>query len=72
MNASARRPGYAAAYRKGWAASARGSALDEAEDRYVARYGRAEHDAWLDGWLDYAAGRPKWHLRDCPDHDACP
>jgi hypothetical protein len=29
-------------------------------------------DATYDGYLDQAAGRPKWHLRDCPDHDRCP
>lgn len=28
-------------------------------------------DAWDSGYLDYAAGRAKWHLLNCPDHDTC-
>lgn len=27
--------------------------------------------AWDDGYLDRAAGRPKWHLTHCRDHDVC-
>ena len=46
------------AYRAGWNASAKidGPSLDAAEDTYLRR-GRtdAQHDAWLAGWLDYAA-----------------
>lgn len=45
------------AYRAGWNASALvdGPTLEPAEDTYLAR-GRtdAQHDAWLDGWTDYA------------------
>ena len=46
------------AYRAGWNASAKidGPSLDAAEDTYLRR-GRtdAQHDAWLAGWIDYAA-----------------
>lgn len=46
------------AYRAGWNASANvdGPMLEDAEDIYLAR-GRSDtqHDAWLDGWHDYAA-----------------
>ena len=30
------------------------------------------NNAWEDGYLDYAAGREKWHLLHCEDHDNCP
>lgn len=47
-------------YNNGWRASANAGGLD------------GDHpEAWEDGYLDYAAGRDKWHLRDCPDHDTC-
>jgi hypothetical protein len=54
-------------YNRGWKASQGGganSALDRADSR-------REPDAWYDGYLDYAADRPKFHSRDCsaPDHD---
>lgn len=39
-----------------------GGALDRADQR-------GEPEAWYDGYLDAAAGREKWHLRDC---DGCP
>lgn len=29
-------------------------------------------DAWLDGYLDFAVGREKWHLYYCPKHDNDP
>lgn len=63
-------------YVKGWAASSRGSDLGAAESRFIARnrvqWSGPEHEAWEDGWLDVAAGREMWHLRDCEDHDNCP
>jgi len=65
---------YHRCYNSGWAASSRfrSGDLTSAEDRYLTRNGYAnmspEHHAWLDGWLDEAAGRDKWHLRDCPNH----
>jgi hypothetical protein len=64
---------YAEAYEKGWRSSAGLGPIDltERESRFTARYGHAREDAWMDGYLDYAAGREKWHLRDCPDHDNC-
>lgn len=27
--------------------------------------------AWDDGYHDYAADRPKWHLAHCQNHEAC-
>lgn len=63
---------YDRAYKRGWASSARAGSLDNCENResYKAEC-HGWMDAWLDGWLDFATGRDKWHLRDCPDHDAC-
>ena len=59
-------PEYRAAYNRGWRASATttGGALDRAD-------ARREPDAWYDGYLDHAAGREKWHLLHCPDHNRC-
>ena len=55
---------YRSAYRRGWAASARASegALERADDRN-------EPPAWYDGYLDYAAGRDRYHLQTCQDRD---
>lgn len=57
--------------------------VDSAEE-YVAEYNKGwryarEHEsghpggsfAMEDGWLDAVAGRAKWHLTYCADHDAC-
>ena len=57
---------YKADYNRGWAASGRAS--DGALSRADAR---GEPHAWYDGYADLAAGRAKWHLLRCPDHDAC-
>lgn len=55
---------YAAAYNKGWRYSANGAGgLDHADRR-----GWSRSEGWMDGYLDYAAGRAKWHYRDCPAH----
>lgn len=55
---------YKRMYNKGWRRSERvGSIPDSAN---------AEDDAWMDGYLDNATGREKWHLLFCPDHDSCP
>lgn len=52
-------------YNRGWRASARPTpSLDRADKRH-------EPEAWYDGYFDYAAGREKWHLMYCPDHDKC-
>lgn len=63
-------------YLKGWAASRRTDDMEAAEARFVSRnrvkWSGPEHEAWEDGWLDVAAGREMWHLRDCEDHDNCP
>jgi hypothetical protein len=56
---------YRAAYERGWRYSARpGATLEHLDDT------RAP-EATYDGYLDYAAGREKWHLArcaDCPEH----
>jgi hypothetical protein len=68
---------YKRCYSAGWASSMRRQGgMDDAEGRFLSRNGYAwsspEHWAWEDGWLDMAAGRPKWHLLTCLDHDKCP
>ena len=55
------REDYNREYNNGWRAGARFSGLDGIHT-----------DAWEDGYLDYATDRPKWHLRECTDHDNCP
>jgi hypothetical protein len=57
-------PEYRKAYLRGWRASARvaDGALDRADRR-------GEPDAWYDGYHDEAAGREKWHLARCINHD---
>lgn len=54
---------YEAQYNLGWAAGGR----DHSE---AWNSGMTNH-AWDDGYLDRAAGRPKWHLAHCIDHDEC-
>lgn len=57
---------YRSDYNRGWRYSARGSGgLDHADAT-----GLSAREGWMDGYLDYAAGRSKWHLRDCTDHTA--
>jgi hypothetical protein len=57
---------YRKAYERGWRTSMRmaDGALERADDRN-------EPDAWYDGYHDAAAGREKWHLATCTDHDNC-
>lgn len=57
-------PKYKADYERGWRYSARGSGgLDVADRR-----GWSRDEGWMDGYLDYAAGRDKWHYATCMDH----
>lgn len=56
---------YIAQYNAGYAAARRGSDSCAAWDS-----GRTSR-AWDDGYLDGAAGRAKWHLTYCTDHDTC-
>lgn len=51
---------YRTEYEKGWARAKR---TDE--------YPSGGSGALEDGYLDQAAGRPKWHLAHCTDHDHC-
>lgn len=54
---------YIAEYNRGWAASRRGSTAE-----WDSGYSVGPYD---DGYLDAAAGRMKWHLTYCADHDTC-
>lgn len=57
---------YRAAYNIGWRYSARETAtLDHVDSRYRLD---PRYNAILDGYLDYAAGRARWHLLRCPNH----
>lgn len=55
---------YVEEYNRGWAASGRPGVNAEWDSGYSSH-------AFDDGYLDRAAGRPKWHLTYCPDHDVC-
>lgn len=57
---------YRGSYNRGWLYSARATIGLDAADRR----GYTRDDAWMDGYLDEAAGRAKWHLRDCAKHDS--
>jgi hypothetical protein len=66
---------YNAWYTAGWKAAQRSTDMSAAEERFIARSGEpwagAAHNAFEDGWLDWATGRDKWHSRDCRDHRTC-
>jgi hypothetical protein len=55
---------YQLAYNKGWTSSARSADLER-----VDKMGAA--DAVYDGYLDYAAGREKWHTYHCRLNGGC-
>jgi hypothetical protein len=54
---------YAKDYNRGWRYSATTGGLDIPDRR-----GWTRIEAWMDGYLDEATGRAKWHYRDCTDH----
>lgn len=57
---------YAKDYNRGWRYSGTANAnLDTADRR-----GWSRIEGWMDGYLDYATGRAKWHYRDCKNHDS--
>lgn len=58
---------YRERYNAGWRYSERGGSLDRADD-----LGLTDNEAWYDGYLDMAAGRDRYHITFCPDHDKCP
>jgi len=59
---------YTKDYQRGWRYSQTASAnLDTADRR-----GWSKIKGWMDGYLDNAAGRPKWHLRECSNHSNVP
>lgn len=55
-------------YNLGWQASTRVSRTGQSSEAWNS--GSTSH-AWDDGYLDNAAGRPKWHLTYCADHGNC-
>lgn len=59
---------YARDYMAGWKASTRVGLTGNPSRKF--EEGRTTR-AWEDGYHDQAAGREKWHLRDCPNHDTC-
>lgn len=64
-------PEYRKHYNWGWRYSAGESAtLDYVDSKYHAgrSYEKPGYDAALDGYLDMAASRTKWHLLHCPSH----
>lgn len=58
---------YRKAYNRGWKSANTYGSLDRADAD-----GRSSDVAWMDGYLDNATGREKWHLLFCPDHERCP
>jgi hypothetical protein len=59
---------YITQYNLGWQASTRVSRTGHDSEAWGS--GTTNY-AWDDGYLDNAAGRPKWHLTYCRDHDTC-
>jgi hypothetical protein len=57
---------YKTDYNRGWNYS--NNSADPSLD-HLDRKGASE--AEYDGYFDAAASRDKWHLLNCPDHDAC-
>lgn len=55
-------------YNLGWQASTRVGRTGQSSEAWDS--GRT-NGAWDDGYLDQAAGRPKWHLTYCSNHDEC-
>lgn len=60
--------GYIAQYNLGWQASTRVSRTGQNSEAWSS--GMTNY-AWDDGYLDNAAGRAKWHLTYCRNHDEC-
>lgn len=59
---------YVTQYNLGWQASTRVGRTGQGSEAWGS--GTTNY-AWDDGYLDQAAGRPKWHLTYCRDHDTC-
>ena len=62
-------------YDRGWKASGglpTQSEMNGGPSRLERADDRGEHEAWYDGYMDYAVGRGKYHSLKCPaaDHDA--
>lgn len=55
---------YVTEYNRGWAAAGRPGVSREWDGGYSTH-------AFDDGYLDRAAGRMKWHLTYCSNHDEC-
>lgn len=59
---------YVTQYNLGWQASTRVGRTGQDSDAWSSG---CSNYAWDDGYLDQAAGRPKWHITYCRDHDTC-
>lgn len=59
---------YVTQYNLGWQASTRVGRTGQDSEAWDSG---STSPAWDDGYLDHAAGRPKWHLTHCVDHDEC-
>jgi hypothetical protein len=60
-------PEYRKHYNWGWRYSGNGTGtLDYVDNKYTRM--TPEYDAAVDGYLDRAAGREKWHLLYCQNH----
>lgn len=65
-------PQYRKDYKRGWRFDRRGgapSSYDGGNLGYADEKGWSSIAAWMDGFLDSAAGREKWHLALCENHD---
>lgn len=62
-------------YRRGWDASVRAGWSENPDNDPLGRAdSRGEHEAWYDGYMDDATGRPKYHSLECPasEHERDP
>lgn len=64
VGAEVMRAWYVSEYEKGWRTSRRGAYSRDWDNG-------TSSAAFDDGYLDGNAGRPKWHLTYCTDHDNC-
>lgn len=54
-------------YERGWRYSGTENANLDFVPRELSTFS-PEYDAWLDGYMDLAVGREKWHLAHCKNH----
>lgn len=64
-------PEYKREYNRGWAASQR-FGRDLTGRMRAPLDNPSRSDAYIDGYLDHATGRDKWHLETCIEHHNAP